>query len=87
METRSKTRAKKNMHENMHENITYEFVFDFDDASEKWNENKRKTKNAHYQYICEYTLKTGNRCSKVACYETLMDFTKDRLCTLHNKKR
>lgn len=83
METRSKTRAKKNIQPN----ITYEFIFDFDDASAKWNENKRKTKNAHYQYICEYTLKTGKRCSKVACYETLMDFTKDRLCTLHNKKQ
>jgi hypothetical protein len=74
MRTRSQTRQFNN-------SVTYygDFVFDFDDASNEWNANKKKIENACYVYVCGYVnSKTGKKCmKKTNCGEC---------CHLHKNK-
>ena len=55
MNTRSQTREKLKR---------YEFVFDFDDSSRAWKENKKNAGNGTYTYVCQKKNTNGNSCSR-----------------------
>jgi hypothetical protein len=55
METRSQTNAllKK-----------YEFIFDFDESSNAWRENKKSMGNGTYIYVCQKITNKNKKCDK-----------------------
>ena len=55
MKTRNQTR------ENLKK---YDFVFDFDESSRAWKENKKSAGNATYTYVCQNKTIQGIPCSR-----------------------
>ena len=43
---------------------SYEFIYNFDEASEAWRSNKKSMGNGTYIYICQKQTKTGKECKK-----------------------
>lgn len=67
--TRSQTRKM---------NEQYYGEFDFDNASEEWNKNKKKIGNGCYVYVCGDIKSNGKKCvNKTCCGEK---------CRFHRKK-
>ena len=56
-----------------------EFIFDFNDASECWKENKKSIGNGCYHYLCGYSLENGDFCKKTP-------LKNKEFCCIHNKK-
>ena len=71
MLTRSKTRQLMK---------ELEFIFDFNDASECWKENKKSIGNGCYHYLCGYSLENGDFCKKTP-------LKNKEFCCIHNKKK
>ena len=69
METRSQRQKILN---------SYEFVYDFDEASEAWKSNKKSMGNGTYLYICQKLTKTGKQCNKKC-------LSGKEYCKTHNK--
>jgi len=81
MKTRSQTQSIAHLNNNIHVDLVniqsnikpyygeFELEFDFDDASNHWNANKKKMENACYVYVCGYIKsKTGKKCmNKTNC--------------------
>lgn len=57
---------------------TYEFIFDFDEASKEWKANKKSIGNSCYKYICLQKTKQGKLCKREAC--SASDY-----CIIHKK--
>lgn len=81
MQTRSQSKKQKTCHNdeaNIYFNIEdeipevknndydYEFIYDFDYASECWKKNKKYVGNGCYKYICQGVTKKGKKCIKNA---------------------
>jgi len=61
-----------------------ESEIDFDDAIVCWTNGKRKMANGCYQYLCEFALTVGRKCSRIVCNESLEDYAADiRTCIKH----
>jgi hypothetical protein len=52
MKTRSQSRSELN-----------NFIFDFDESSRYWKQNKKSMKNGTYVYVCQKQNKSGALCS------------------------
>jgi hypothetical protein len=70
MQTRSQSKALLNQ---------FEFVFDFDAASEAWKSNKKSIGNGTYMYVCQKRTLTGKPCSKKC-------LAGENFCKTHYKK-
>ena len=57
MKTRSQTKQES-------EQLEYNFVIDFDLASEAWRANKKSIGNGSYKYVCSSICKSNNRCNR-----------------------
>ena len=42
----------------------FEVNIDFDEASQYWNANKKRTGEGSYKYVCGKPLKNGNFCKR-----------------------
>jgi len=64
-----------------------EILHDFDEASVCWQDNKRKKTNGCYEYLCDFMLSIGRKCTKTVCKESLEDYCSDiRTCKTHYRK-
>jgi len=54
-------------------------IIDFDDASLCWKSNKKYCGNGTYKYVCQQTMKSGQKCGKI-CWKENMN------CYVHRNK-
>jgi hypothetical protein len=58
----------------------YKVEIDFDEASESWMENKIRTDNGSFQYVCGAVTQKGGKCkNKPVC--------KNGRCHMHKRKK